>query len=82
MVAVLLLGGGTATLRRVVARGEVGAHVVLSLALLGLAAALLVAGRIVFVSARAQRAFGRADAGGWTLTESSSALHCPRTGGS
>jgi hypothetical protein len=54
-VAVLLLGGGTATLRRVVVSGAIGDYLVLSLALLGIAAALLVAGRIVFVSARAQR---------------------------
>ena len=54
-VAVLLLGGGVATVRRVIAGGTVGDVVALSLTVLGLTAALLVAGRIVFVSARAQR---------------------------
>ena len=54
-VAVLLLGGGVATVRRVLAGGTVGDYVALSLTVVGLAAALLVAGRIVSVSARAQR---------------------------
>lgn len=53
--AVLLLGGGVATFRRDLAEGSVGDYVALSLTVLGLAAALLVAGRIVFISARAQR---------------------------
>lgn len=54
-VAVFLLGGGVATLRRVVAGGTVEDYVVLSLAVAGLAVALLVAGRIALASARAQR---------------------------
>jgi len=54
-VAVLLLGGGVATFRRILASGMVIDDVVLSLAILGLSAALLVAGRIVLVSARVQR---------------------------
>ena len=54
-VAVLLLGGGVATVRRVLAGGTVGDFVALSLTVIGLAAALLVAGRFVLVSARAQR---------------------------
>ena len=54
-VAVFLLGGGVATLRRVLAGGTVEDYVVLSFAVAGLAAALLVASRIVLASARAQR---------------------------
>lgn len=54
-VAVLLLGGGVATVRRVFAGGTLADHVVFSLTMIGLAIALLTAGRIVFVSARAQR---------------------------
>ena len=54
-VAVFLLGGGVATLRRVLAGGTIEDSVVLSLAVAGLAVALLVAGRIVLASARAQR---------------------------
>jgi hypothetical protein len=54
-VAVFLLGGGVATVRRVFAGGNAGDYVTLSLTVIGLAAALLVAGRIVFVSARTQR---------------------------
>jgi len=54
-VAVFLLGGGIATLQRFFAGGTVGDYVVLSLAVAGLTVALLVAGRIVAVSARAQR---------------------------
>ena len=54
-VAVLMLGGGVATVRRVLAGGTVGDFVALSLTVIGLAAALLVAGRFVLVSARAQR---------------------------
>lgn len=54
-VAVLLLGGGIATVRRVLADGTLGDYLVLSLTVIGLAGALLVAGRIVFVSAKAER---------------------------
>ncbi len=54
-VAVLSLGGGIATARQVLAGDTVGDYVALSLALIGLAAALLVAGRIVFVWAGVQR---------------------------
>lgn len=54
-VAVFLLGGGIATMRRVVHGGTLGDFVALSLAASGLAAAIVVAGRIVVVSARAQR---------------------------
>jgi len=54
-VAVFLLGGGIATMRRALARGTAGDYLTLSLTILGLIAAILVAGRIVFVSARAQR---------------------------
>ena len=54
-VAVFLLGGGVATVRRVLTGGTVGDYVALSLTVVGLAAAILVAGRIVSVSARAQR---------------------------
>ena len=54
-VAVFLLGGGVATVRRLFTGGTVEDYVVLSLTVVGLVAALLVAGRIVFVSARAQR---------------------------
>lgn len=53
--AVFLLGGGVATVRRVLAGGTFGDFVVLSLTALGLAAALLVAGRIVLLAARTQR---------------------------
>jgi cytochrome b subunit of formate dehydrogenase len=52
--AVLLLGGGIATARQVLAGGTVGDYVALSLALIGVAAALLVASRIVFVWAGVQ----------------------------
>lgn len=54
-VAVFLLGSGVATIRRVVAGGTLGDYIVLSLAWSGVVAALVVAGRIVFVTARAQR---------------------------
>jgi len=54
-VAVFLLGGGIATIRRVLQGGTAGDYVALSVSVVGLAAALLVAGRIVFVSARTQR---------------------------
>jgi hypothetical protein len=54
-VAVFLLGGGVATVLRVLDDGAAGDYPVLSLTVIGLASALLVAGRIAFVSARAQR---------------------------
>lgn len=54
-VAVFLLGGGIATVPRVFSGGTVGDYVALSLTVIGLVTALLAAGRIVFVSARAQR---------------------------
>ncbi len=53
-VAVFLLGGGIATVGRVFAGGTVGDYVSLSLIVIGLPAALLVAGRIVVVSSRAR----------------------------
>ncbi len=49
--AVLLLGGGFATLRRVLAGGDALDWLVLSLSAIGLAGALFVAGRIVLVAA-------------------------------
>ena len=54
-VAVSLLGVGLATFRRAFAGGKLEDYVVISLIVIALPAALLVAGRIVFVSARAQR---------------------------
>lgn len=55
-VSVLLLGGAFATLRRVIAGGGTGDYAVLVITVLGLAGSLLVAGRIVLIGARAQRA--------------------------
>lgn len=55
VAAALLLGGGIATARRVADGGTLGDYVALSLSLLGLVVALLVAGRIVLVMGRAQR---------------------------
>lgn len=52
---VLLLGGGVATFRRVASGGNALDGFVLFLSVMGLAAALLVAGRIVFIQARLQR---------------------------
>lgn len=54
-VSVFLLGGGFATIRRLLGGGTVGDYVVFSLTLVGLTASLLVAGRVILVLGRAQR---------------------------
>lgn len=55
VVSAFLLGGGVATVRRVLAGGTGADIAVLSVTALGLAGSLLVAGRVVLVLARAQR---------------------------
>lgn len=54
-VAIFLLGGGVATLRRVLSGGNALDGLVLLVSAVGLMASLFVAGRIVFVAARVQR---------------------------
>lgn len=53
--AVFLLGGGIATARRAFGEPGSGDAFLLAVSLVGFAVAVLVAGRIVFVSGRAQR---------------------------
>jgi len=53
--AVFLLGGGIASARHAFGDGGAGDAFLLALSLVGFAAAVLVAGRIVFVSGRVQR---------------------------
>lgn len=53
--AVFLLGSGVSSVRAELGGGGIRDLVLLAISLLGLGAALLVAGRIVFVAARLQR---------------------------
>lgn len=53
--AVALLGGSVATIRRLLAAGDIADVVVLGLSLAGLGLVLFVAGRIAFVVGRARR---------------------------
>lgn len=55
VAAVFLLGGGFSSLRRLASGGDPGEVVLVGFSLIGLLAALFVAGRIVLVAARMQR---------------------------
>jgi hypothetical protein len=53
--AVFLLGGGVSSVQALIRGGDGVAFALLSISVLGLLVALLVAGRIVFVATRIQR---------------------------
>ncbi len=76
--AAFLLGGAVSSLRSVLAGGGARDGLLVTLSAIGLAASLLVAGRIVFVVARSQRK-GRARQGPAGFTRIERSLHRPFT---